>query len=380
MKIIIAPDSFKGSLSAKEVGLTIQEAFLKEIPGAEVEVLPMADGGEGTLNALLFATNGEKVNTVATGPMGEQVTTVYGILGDGKTAVIEMAQVAGLPMVPASKRNPTQTTTYGVGELVVAALEKGIRSFIIGLGGSATNDGGLGMLQALGAVFLDQADMPVNPIGASLSEITKVDLTNMHPGLKESQIRVASDVENPLCGENGASFIFGPQKGATAAQVKLLDAGMANYAGLVEANLGKKLQHIPGAGAAGGLGFGFLVLGAEILSGAQVVAEATALEDRIAKADLVITGEGQSDFQTLYGKAPFYVAQLAKKHGVGTILISGGLGQGHAQLLEQFVSCQAIVNTPMPLEQAIAQARPLLSSSARNIARLLNLTCPKNGR
>ncbi|MHA6247275.1 glycerate kinase [Pontibacter sp. CAU 1760] len=380
MKIIVAPDSFKGSLSAKEVGLTIQEAFLKEIPGAEVEVLPMADGGEGTLDALLFATNGEKVNTVATGPLGEQVTTAYGILSDGKTAVIEMAQVAGLPMVPASKRNPTQTTTYGVGELIVAALEKGIRSFIIGLGGSATNDGGLGMLQALGAVFLDQADMPVKPIGASLSEITKVDLTNMHPGLKESQIRIASDVENPLCGEKGASHVFGPQKGATAAQVKQLDAGLANYARLVEAHLGKKLQTIPGAGAAGGLGFGFLVLSAEILSGAQVVAEATALEDRIAKADLVITGEGQSDFQTLYGKAPFYVAQLAKKHGVGTILISGGLGQGHEQLLEHFVSCQAIVNTPMPLEQAIAQARPLLFSSARNIARLLNLTCPKNGR
>lgn len=371
MKVVVAPDSYKGSLPAKEVGLIIKNAFELEMPEAEVVTVPMADGGEGTLDALIFATKGEKIETTATGPLGKQVATSYGILGDGETAVIEMAQVAGLPMVPGDKRNPEQTTTFGVGELMVAALEKGVRSFIIGLGGSATNDGGLGMLQALGAAFLNQEGKEVKPVGASLQEITSVDFTNLHPKLKGSRIRVASDVENPLCGERGASSTFGPQKGATEEQVKALDEGMRKYAGLVEAQLHLKLQDTPGAGAAGGLGFGLLALGAEIISGSQVIAEATGLENQIKEADWVITGEGQSDFQTLYGKAPFFVASLAKKHGVGTILLSGGLGKGHEQLLEHFVSCHSIVNAPMPLEQAIVNAQPLLLSCARNIARLL---------
>lgn len=227
------------------------------------------------------------------------------------------------------------------------------------------------MLQALGAAFLNQEGKEVKPVGASLQEITSVDFTNLHPKLKGSRIRVASDVENPLCGERGASSTFGPQKGATEEQVKALDEGMRKYAGLVEAQLHLKLQDTPGAGAAGGLGFGLLALGAEIISGSQVIAEATGLENQIKEADWVITGEGQSDFQTLYGKAPFFVASLAKKHGVGTILLSGGLGKGHEQLLEHFVSCHSIVNAPMPLEQAIVNAQPLLLSCARNIARLL---------
>ncbi|GAA4428586.1 glycerate kinase [Pontibacter saemangeumensis] len=371
MKIVVAPDSYKGSLTAAEVGLTIREALEMEIPGVRVEVIPMADGGEGTLDALLFATSGEKLEATATGPLGEEVRTYYGVLGDGETAVIEMAQVAGLPMVPEGKRNPMRTTTYGVGELIAAALEKGIRSFIVGLGGSATNDGGLGMLQALGAVFLDQEGNDVKPTGEGLQKIVKVDFRDLHPALKSCRFRIASDVENPLCGTNGASFVFGPQKGATEAQVRQLDKGLQRYASLVEAHLKVQLQDIPGAGAAGGLGFGFLALGGEIIPGAQVVAEATNLEDQIRTSDWVITGEGQSDFQTLYGKAPFFVAGLAKKHGVGTILISGGLGKGHEQLLEHFVSCHSIANAPMPLEQAIANAQPLLFSCARNIARLL---------
>ncbi|WP_161890809.1 glycerate kinase [Pontibacter russatus] len=372
MKIVVAPDSFKGSLTAKEAGLTIQTAFEKEIPGVRVAVVPMADGGEGTLDALVFATNGKKIAATATGPLGEQAQTHYGILGDGKTAVIEMAQVAGLPMVPANRRNPLLTTTYGVGELIAAALDKGIRSFIIGLGGSATNDGGLGMLQALGAAFLDEKGSQVKPVGASLQQIAEVDFTNLRPELKACRFRIASDVQNPLCGETGASHVFGPQKGATAAQVRQLDEGLSHYACLVENHLYVKLQNTPGAGAAGGLGFGLLALGAEILSGAQVVAEATGLEKQIAAADWVITGEGQSDFQTLYGKAPFFVATLAKQHKVDTILISGGLGKGHELLLEHFVSCHSIINAPMPLEQAIAEAQPLLFSCARNIARLVN--------
>jgi glycerate kinase len=372
MKIVVAPDSYKGSLPAKEVGITIKKAFALEMPGAEVEVIPMADGGEGTLDALLYATNGEKVEATATGPLGEQVETCFGILGDGKTAVIEMAQVAGLPMVPSEKRNPLLTTTFGVGELIAAAIDKGIRSFIIGLGGSATNDGGLGMLQALGAAFLDEQGKGVKPIGESLQKISSVDFTNLKPELKACRFRIASDVENALCGENGASFVFGPQKGATAAQVQQLDEGLKQYASLVEDHLKVKLQDIPGAGAAGGLGFGFLALGAEIIPGAQVVAEATGLEKHIKEADWVITGEGQSDFQTLYGKAPFFVAGLAKKHGVSAILLSGGLGKGHEQLLDHFVSCHSIVNAPMPLEHAIADAQSLLYSCARNVVRLIS--------
>jgi glycerate kinase len=371
MKIVVAPDSFKGSLSAKEVGTTIKEAFTLEIPGAEVEVIPMADGGEGTLDALLFATNGEKIIVTATGPLGEEVETCYGLLGDGETAVIEMAQVAGLLMVPAGKRNPLLTTTYGVGELITAAIDKGIRSFIIGLGGSATNDGGLGMLNALGATFSDQEGKNVQPIGESLPKISSVDFKCLNPKLKDCRFKIATDVENPLCGENGASHIFGPQKGATETQVRQLDEGLRHFAGLVETHLKVKLQDIPGAGAAGGLGFSFLALGAEIIPGARVVAEATGLEKHIGEADWVITGEGQSDFQTLYGKAPFFVAGLANRHGVSTILVSGGLGKGHEQLLDHFASCHSIVNAPMPLEQALANAKPLLFSCARNIARLI---------
>lgn len=372
MKIIVAPDSYKGSLSAKEVGNTIREAFELEIPEADVVVVAMADGGEGTLDSLLFSTQGERVDTKATGPLGEKIHTCYGILGDKETAVIEMAQVAGLPMVPENKRDPGLATTFGLGELIAEAIDKGLRKFIIGLGGSATNDGGLGLLQALGAAFYDQEEKQVKPIGASLQKITRVDFSSLHPNLKECRFRVASDVENPLCGENGASFVFGPQKGATEEQVKALDEGMQHYADLIEEHLNINIKTIPGAGAAGGLGFGFLALGAEIISGSKVVAEAAGLENQMKEADWVITGEGQSDYQTLYGKAPFYVANLAKKHGVGTILISGGLGKGHEQLLEHFVSCHSIVNAPMPVEQAIANAEALLFSCARNIARLIN--------
>jgi len=374
MKIVVAPDSYKGSLSAKEVGLLIKEAFTLEIPGAQVQVIPMADGGEGTLETLLYAANGKKIETRATGPLGERVTTCYGMLGDGETAVIEIAQVAGLPMVPRAKRNPTLTTTFGVGELIAEAIGKGARSFIVGLGGSATNDGGIGMLQALGATFQDQQGNEVKPIGASLRHIANVSFANLHPALKACTFTIASDVENPLCGDLGASRVFGPQKGATAAQVQQLDEGLNRYACLLEKHLNLDLQTIPGAGAAGGLGFAFLALGAAMVPGAQVVAEATDLENQIREADWVITGEGQSDFQTLYGKAPFYVASLAKKHGVGTILLSGALGKGHEQLLDYFASCHSIVNAPMSLELAMANAQPLLLSCARNIARLLHKT------
>lgn len=378
MKIVVAPDSFKGSLSASEAGIIIKEAFTLEIPGIEVDTIPMADGGEGTLDTLLFATGGRRVETTATGPLEAPVRTCYGILGDEETAVIEIARVAGLPMVPEDQRNPWQTTSFGVGELIIQAIDAGLRKFMIGLGGSITNDGGLGMLQALGAIFLDAHGKPLGPTGASLLKITAVDFSGLHPKLKECRFKIASDVENPLCGANGASLVFGPQKGATAEQVLLLDKGLANYARLVERVVALEFQHTPGAGAAGGLGFGFLAIGAEILPGARLVAEATQLEAKIKEADWVITGEGQSDFQTLLGKAPLFVAKLAKKNRVDTILISGGLGAGHEQLLDYFVSCHAITNAPVSLAEALANAKPNLFSCARNLARLLYKASQKN--
>ncbi|WP_181307830.1 glycerate kinase [Rufibacter sp. XAAS-G3-1] len=373
MKIVIAPDSYKGSLSAKEVGLTIQEAFQLEMPNASIQVIPMADGGEGTLETLLFSTKGTKVATTATGPLGDAVATSYGILGDGETAVIEMALIAGLPMVPENKRNPFLTTTFGVGELIREAVDTGLRKFIIGLGGSATNDGGLGMLQALGATFHNQEGKPVLPVGASLGQIAQVDFTTLHPKLKACHFTVASDVKNPLCGSNGASFIYGPQKGATQQQVFLLDKGMRNFADVVEQHLQKKMQQVPGAGAAGGLGFAFLTLGATIEPGAQIIANATGLENSISNADWVVTGEGQSDYQTLFGKLPFFIAALARKNDIKTILVSGALGKGHEQLLDHFFSCHAIANAPATLAEAMAMTKVNLHFCSRNIARLISL-------
>lgn len=372
MKIIIAPDSFKGSLSAREVGLAIKKAFKSEIPGAQIEVIPMADGGEGTLETLLFATKGKEIVVDATGPLGERRSTAYGVLGDGKTAVIEMAQVAGLPIIPPGKRNPMLTTTYGVGELISHALDQGYRHFIIGLGGSATNDGGLGMLQALGVGFFDASGSPVKPIGASLKEIKTIDFHTLDARIRQCELTVASDVENPLCGPQGASFIFGPQKGATTEQVNQLDEGLKHYSGLIEQELNQVWQHQPGAGAAGGLGFALLALGARIVSGAKVVADATGLKSHIESADWVITGEGQSDGQTLYGKVPSFVAKLANEYGVHSVLLSGGLGDGFEQLYSLFVSCHSIVPGPVTLEQAMENAEEYLIQAARNIARLVS--------
>jgi glycerate kinase len=372
MNIVIAPDSFKGSLSATKVGLTIRDAFLSEIPDAKIEVVPMADGGEGTLETLLFATGGKEVKVMATGPLGECVQTSYGILGDDETILIEMANVAGLPMIPREKRNPMNTTTYGVGELLLHALDRGYKKFIIGIGGSATNDGGMGMLQVLGGRFWDEnGTLITDTCGAALLKVASVDLSTIDPRIFDCEILIASDVQNPLCGPNGSSYVFGRQKGATEEQIKILDLALQKYATLIETNLNRSFQKIPGSGAAGGLGFALLVLGGTIVSGSHVIAKATGLEERIRQADWVITGEGQSDFQTLYGKVPSYVAKLAKKYNAKTLLLSGGLGKGFEALYEDFISCHSIVHAPISLEEAMENAEHYLFLAARNIARLL---------
>ncbi|PTM57787.1 glycerate kinase [Desmospora activa] len=373
LNIVVAPDSYKGSLTAKEVGGTILKALAVELEGAQITFVPMADGGEGTMEALVFAMNG-RIETVQTkGPLLQPVDTGYGILGDGETVVLEVANIAGLTMVKKEERNPLHTSTFGVGQVWSHALDQGYRRFIIGLGGSATNDGGLGMLQALGADFHDQNGQTVIPVGGSLREIDRVDLNSLDPRLRECEILVATDVTNPLCGEQGSSKVFGPQKGATAEQIRQLDRGLAHFAQLLEVNRGESLRDFPGAGAAGGLGFALLFLGAKLIPGAQLIAEAAGLEEKIRHADWVITGEGKTDYQTQYGKLPITVAKMAQRHGAKPLLISGSIGSDVEPLYPYFVSMHAIVRRPMSLEQAIENAESLLFETAREVGRLIRV-------
>lgn len=374
MNILIAPDSFKGSLSSLKVGAIMEKAFLDESPSFQTNVIPMADGGEGTLDTLLYATGGEKVPVTATGPLGEKISTVYGVLGDKKTAVIEIASIAGLPMVPVEKRNPYHTTSFGIGEVITTAMDDGFRTFIIALGGSSTNDGGFGMLQALGVTFQDEDGNAVGPFGKDLESIAKVEWSTLHPLVKECTFHIASDVDNPLCGKTGASHVFGPQKGATEEQVKELDQQLYHYSLLLQEEKGVDFQHTSGAGAAGGLGFAFLHLDGKIESGAKLVAEATKLPDAIRQADWVLTGEGQSDYQTLFGKLPSYIAAIAKQLHTPVSLIAGSLGAGYQRLYDNFSSCHSISIGPMALEESISRAEELLYHETRNIARILHLT------
>ncbi|PWA11817.1 glycerate kinase [Pueribacillus theae] len=371
MKIVVAPDSFKESLSAVDAGRTIERAINKELPSAQVDVFPMADGGEGILDALVYATKGNVIEMNVTGPLGKKIRSEYGLLGDGKTVVIEIAKMAGLMQVPLTKRNPMKTTTYGIGEAISDALESGYHKFIIGLGGSATNDGGLGMLQALGARFLDENDEQVPPFGGSLGKIKKVDFHSLDHRLKDCQITVACDVTNPLCGKEGATYVFGEQKGVAKEQMEDIDSAMSRYAQLIERELDQSYQYRKGAGAAGGLGFALMLLGAKIQSGAELVANTIGIRSSLADADLVITGEGKSDEQTLYGKVPSYISKLAHQHNVKSILLSGSLGEGYEALYNEFISCFSIINKPMDLDEAIANASELLYQQARSIARML---------
>lgn len=373
MKIVVAPDSYKGSLTAAQVGETIARALRQEIPHSEIKVIPMADGGEGTVDALVQAAGGKKVHLRASGPLGKPVDTYYGIIDANgrKTAVIEAGNICGLPMVPAGQRNPLNTTSRGLGEVMRAALDEGIRSMVIGLGGSATNDGGLGMLIALGGEFRLQDGSAAEGYGRELAQLAQVKLDQLDPRLQACKMTIACDVTNPLLGEQGATHVFGPQKGATPEQVMLLDQAMNGYANLVESSLAVALRDRPGAGAAGGLGFAYMALGAEVIPGAKVVEEMTGLRQHIAAADWVFTGEGRSDEQTLYGKLPFHVAQLAKQAGVKAILISGSLGEGSDKLAEHFVGCFSIVQGPSTLEACMAEGEQRLFAAASNIARLL---------
>ncbi|WP_017185388.1 glycerate kinase [Alkalibacillus haloalkaliphilus] len=372
MKITVSPDSFKGSLSAKQASNVIEQGCQTADPSVVIKKIPMADGGEGTVDALIYSTNGKRLHFEVTGPLGEPISTIMGESGVNHEALIEVASVCGLMQVPKEKQNPLFTTSYGLGELVKKALDVGYRQLLIGLGGSATNDGGLGMLQALGAKFYDESNHEVGFYGNDLQFVARVDLTNLDPRLEQCEIKVASDVENPLCGENGASHVFGPQKGASEQIVKQMDEALAHYSQVVEGELGRTYKNKQGAGAAGGLGFALMVMGGEIMSGAQVVGEIARLEDEIKSSQLVVTGEGQSDFQTFFGKAPGYVAKLAKRHNVPCVLISGAVDDREGKLRDLFSGVFAITNEPMSLAECMENADQLLLQQTANVVHLFN--------
>ncbi len=323
MKIIIAPDSFKGSLSAFEVSDAIEIGVRQVYPEAVIEKIPMADGGEGTVECLINATHGEIYKQEVIGPIGDPVEAMFGILGNQNTAVIEMASASGLPLVPLEKRNPLITTTYGTGQLIKAALEYGCRKMIIGIGGSATNDGGAGMVQALGVHLFDENKKEIGFGGAQLSYLEHIDISDIDKRIKDTYFLVASDVQNPLCGPTGASNIYGPQKGATVEMIEILDDSLKHFANIIKRDLGKDIKDVPGAGAAGGLGGGLMAfLNAELKSGIDIVIETVQLEQKLKDTDLVITGEGEINASTLYGKTPIGVARIAKKYNIPVLSIS----------------------------------------------------------
>ncbi len=373
MRLVIAPDSFKGSASAKEVAQAIADGLKTALPEAEFDLVPMADGGEGTVEALVAATNGKIITKRVTGPLGEPVDAFFGILGDGETAVIEMAAAAGLHLVPPEKRNPLITTTYGVGELIKAALDAGCKRIIVGIGGSATNDGGAGMAQALGAKLLDRKGNEIGFGGGELGKLTRIDISELDSRLKETEILVACDVTNPLTGPNGASAVYGPQKGATPEMVKLLDENLSHYADIIRRDLSVDVENVPGAGAAGGLGAGLMAFcQAKLKRGVELVIQAVGLDERVRSSDLVITGEGKLDFQTGFGKVPHGVAQVAKRYDKPVIAIVGQLGEGSEKCRDWGIdACFAIVNRPMSEQEAMAETLLLLKRTSEELGWLL---------
>jgi glycerate kinase len=375
MKIVIAPDSFKESLTALNVCEAVEKGIKTHFPDAEISKVPMADGGEGTVQSLVDATDGEVIQTRVTGPLGEIVEAFYGILGGGKTAVIEMAAASGLHHVPMDKRNPLITTTRGTGELILKALDHKVEHIIIGIGGSATNDGGAGMAKALGAQLLDAKGAEIKEGGGSLNQLASIDLINLDSRLAEVKVEVACDVDNPLTGETGASAVFGPQKGATSDMVKQLDRNLAHYAAVIQKEMGVHIENVPGAGAAGGLGGGLLAfLSAELKPGVDIVIEATQLESYVRDADLVITGEGRIDGQTIYGKTPIGVAKTAKKHSVPVIAIAGSIGAGSEAVYEHGISALfSVVPGAVALSEALEKADENIERTVKNVASVIRL-------
>jgi glycerate 2-kinase len=375
MKIVIAPDSYKESLSALDVATAIESGFREIFPTAEYVKLPVADGGEGTVEAMVAATSGRIVSVTVKGPLGEQVDGFYGLSGDEKSAFIEMAAASGLELVPPAQRDPLVTTSWGTGELIRHALDAGVKHIIIGIGGSATNDGGAGMVQALGAKLLDNEDQQIGPGGAALETLVKIDIRELDKRLAECRIEVACDVTNPLTGKEGASAIFGPQKGATPKMIARLDQALGHYAKLIARDLDQDVLNLAGGGAAGGMGAAlYAFCGAELRQGIEIVTDALSLDTHVADADLVITGEGRIDSQTVHGKVPVGVARVAKRYNVPVIGIAGSLtadvGVVHDHGIDAVFSVLYKICT---LEDALANAGENVRMTARNVAAVLKV-------
>jgi glycerate kinase len=375
LRIVISPQAFKQSISAREAALAIQRGILQAAPDAETILIPVADGGDGTLAALIDTTGGAYHQATVTGPLGEPVDARWGVMGDGETAVIEMALASGLALIPDNRRDPRRATTFGTGELMRAALEDGYRRVIVGLGGSATNDGGAGMASALGARFLDAGGDQLPPGGAALANLAHVDTSALHPDMSATTIIGATDVTNPLCGETGASAIFGPQKGATPEMVSELDGCLANLARVVRSDLGIDVLHTPGSGAAGGLGAGLIAFaGAELRSGIDMVCDVLDFDRHAREADLIITGEGRADRSTAFDKAPVGIARRARQFGVPTILVAGSLGPGYETLYDHGIDAVLpIAEEPADLDSSLRRGSELLQRAAERAIRLYGL-------
>ena len=375
LKVVVAPDSFKGSLTAMEICNAVEMGMKKIFDDIELTKIPMADGGEGTITSLVDATKGRIINCIVSGPLGGRTEAYFGILGNEKTAVIEMATASGLTLITREKRNPLLATTYGTGELIRLALDAGCRKIIIGIGGSATNDAGAGMAEALGVKFLDAMGRTLQRGGGSLINLDSIDVSNMDRRIIDTEIIVACDVKNPLTGENGASYVYGPQKGANSETVGKLDAALTRFAEVVKKELGKEVNEVEGAGAAGGLGAGLLAFtNAKLMPGVDIVVDAVDLKNKLSGADMVITGEGRTDFQTLYGKTVMGVANCAKSMGVPVIVLSGGYTEDAKGLYDYGIDVlSTIVKGPCSIEEAIRQSRKHIIDSAEGIARMLKI-------
>ena len=373
MKIVVAPDSFKGSVSALEAANAIEQGLRRVFPDAIIEKIPMADGGEGTVQSLVDATGGQIHTHRVVAPLENEVDAKFGILSDGDTAVIEMASASGLTLVPPDKRNPLRTTTYGTGQLIHAALEAGCRRLIIGIGGSATNDGGAGMAEALGVRLLDTNGKQISRGGGNLGQLASIDVTDLHPAIAETETVVACDVNNPLTGPDGASYVYGPQKGATPEMIEILDGHLVHFDLVLRRTLGQSFNDIPGAGAAGGLGAGLMAfLNAELRLGIDIMIDAVNLKERVQGASIVFTGEGQLDFQTAFGKTPVGVAKVAKAYDIPVIAIAGGIAEGAEAVYDAGIDAMlGIVQEPMSLENAVRDASRLIADTAEQAARLV---------
>jgi len=373
--IVLAPDSFKESMTAKEVCEAMERGIKKANSSIRCVHVPMADGGEGTMQSLVDATNGKVYSLKVVGPLGNVVEAQYGILGQGEVGILEMASASGIQLVPTDQRNPLLTTTYGTGQLIKACLNHGVKKLLIGIGGSATNDGGAGVIQALGGKLLDEQGNELGFGGGELGKLSSINLKNFDPRLKEVMIEVACDVNNPLCGEKGASNVFGPQKGATQEMIGILDDNLKHYADIIKKQLGKDVTDKPGAGAAGGLGAGLLAfLNGTLKKGIEMVIEYAGLEEKVKDADVVWTGEGSIDFQTQYGKTPLGVAVVAKKHNKPVIALAGRVGEGIDILYESGIDAIfGIMKGVTSMKEALVKGPENIEKTAENIIRLMNL-------